>query len=123
MLVGVGALPNVELADAAGIGTGDGILVDEYGRTSAPDVCALGDVAAQLHHGARVRVEHHDNALRQGMTVAANLTGAARCRTPTRTGSGPTSTTTSSSPSATRATWTISCPRARWRSYGSPRSP
>jgi 3-phenylpropionate/trans-cinnamate dioxygenase ferredoxin reductase subunit len=38
-------------------------------------VWALGDVAAQLHHGVRVRVEHHDNALRQGATVAANLVG------------------------------------------------
>lgn len=77
VLVGVGARPNVELAVAAGIDTGDGILVDEYGRTSAPDVYALGDVAAQVHHGTRVRVEHHDNALRQGRTVAANLTGEA----------------------------------------------
>lgn len=75
LLVGVGALPNVELAREAGIATGDGILVDEYGRTSAPDVWALGDVASQLHHGRRVRVEHHDNALRQGQTVAANITG------------------------------------------------
>lgn len=75
VLVGVGAVPNVELAAAAGIATGDGILVDEFGRTSAPDVWALGDVAAQVHHGRRVRVEHHDNALRQGLTVAANLTG------------------------------------------------
>ncbi|HEV7651696.1 MAG TPA: FAD-dependent oxidoreductase [Actinophytocola sp.] len=75
VLVGVGARPNVELAEAAGIATGNGILVDEYGRTSAPEVWALGDVAAQLHHGVRVRVEHHDNAQRQGTTVAANLTG------------------------------------------------
>ncbi|MFC4852260.1 NAD(P)/FAD-dependent oxidoreductase [Actinophytocola glycyrrhizae] len=75
VLVGVGALPNVELAARAGIATGDGILVDEFGRTSALDVWALGDVAAQSHHGRRVRVEHHDNALRQGQTVAANLTG------------------------------------------------
>ena len=75
VLVGVGAQPNVELAQAAGIDTGDGILVDEYGRTSAPDVWALGDVAAQLHHGVRVRVEHHDNAQRQGTTVAHNLLG------------------------------------------------
>jgi 3-phenylpropionate/trans-cinnamate dioxygenase ferredoxin reductase subunit len=75
VLVGVGAVPNVELAASAGIDVDNGILVDEYGRTSAPDVYALGDVAAQLHHGRRVRVEHHDNALRQGTTVAANLTG------------------------------------------------
>jgi 3-phenylpropionate/trans-cinnamate dioxygenase ferredoxin reductase subunit len=76
VLVGVGARPNSELAAEAGIDTADGILVDEYGRTSAPDVWALGDVAAQQHHGRRVRVEHHDNALRQGQTIALNLTGA-----------------------------------------------
>lgn len=81
VVVGVGALPNTDLALSAGIATGDGILVDEYGRTSAPDVWALGDVAAQSHHGRRVRVEHHDNALRQGQTVAANLTGEAKPHT------------------------------------------
>jgi 3-phenylpropionate/trans-cinnamate dioxygenase ferredoxin reductase subunit len=81
VLVGVGARPNLELAAAAGIDTGDGILVDEYGRTSAPDVWALGDVAAQVHHGVRVRVEHHDNAQRQGATVAANLTGGTAAHT------------------------------------------
>jgi 3-phenylpropionate/trans-cinnamate dioxygenase ferredoxin reductase subunit len=81
VLVGVGALPNTELAAAAGIAVDDGILVDEYGRTSAPDVYAVGDVAAQLHHGRRIRVEHHDNALRQGRNVAVNLTGEARPHT------------------------------------------
>lgn len=75
LLVGVGAQPNVELAADAGVATGNGILVDEHGRTSAQDVWALGDVASQVHHGVRIRVEHHDNALRQGATVAANLTG------------------------------------------------
>lgn len=75
VLVGVGAVPNVELAVDAGIETGNGILTDECGRTSAPDVYALGDVAAQLHRGRRIRVEHHDNALRQGMSLAATLTG------------------------------------------------
>jgi 3-phenylpropionate/trans-cinnamate dioxygenase ferredoxin reductase subunit len=75
VVVGVGAQPNDDIALYAGLETGNGIHVDEYGRTSAPDVWALGDVAAQTHHGRRVRVEHHDNALRQGQTVAANLTG------------------------------------------------
>jgi 3-phenylpropionate/trans-cinnamate dioxygenase ferredoxin reductase subunit len=75
VLVGVGATPNVELAVTAGIETGNGILTDECGRTSAPDVYAIGDVAAQLHRGRRIRVEHHDNALRQGMALAATLTG------------------------------------------------
>jgi 3-phenylpropionate/trans-cinnamate dioxygenase ferredoxin reductase component len=81
VVIGVGALPNDDLARHAGIETGNGIHVDEFGRTSAPDVWALGDVAAQLHHGRRVRVEHHDNALRQGQTVAANITGEAKPHT------------------------------------------
>jgi 3-phenylpropionate/trans-cinnamate dioxygenase ferredoxin reductase subunit len=78
LLVGVGSEPNVELAQRAGIATGNGILVDEQGRTSAPQVYAVGDVAAQHHafYGRRIRVEHHDNAQRQGAALAAVLTGA-----------------------------------------------
>ncbi|HEY4017183.1 MAG TPA: FAD-dependent oxidoreductase [Pseudonocardiaceae bacterium] len=77
VLVGIGAVPNSELAQRAGLAVGNGILVDEYGRTSAPDVYAIGDVAARHHprYGQRIRVEHHDNALRQGLNLAANLTG------------------------------------------------
>jgi 3-phenylpropionate/trans-cinnamate dioxygenase ferredoxin reductase subunit len=77
VLVAVGSLPNVELAQAAGLATDNGITVDEYGRTSAPDVYAVGDVASRHHpaYGEPVRVEHHDNAIRQGVNLAANLTG------------------------------------------------
>ncbi|HEY3685943.1 MAG TPA: FAD-dependent oxidoreductase [Streptosporangiaceae bacterium] len=77
IVVGVGCEPNVELAADAGLPTGNGILVDAYAATAAPDVYAIGD-AAGLHHpryGRHVRVEHHDTAQRQGRRLAANLTG------------------------------------------------
>lgn len=78
VLVSVGSEPNVELAAQAGLATRNGIPVDEYGRTTAPRVYAIGDVAAQYHpvYRGRIRVEHHDNAVRQGANVAATLTGA-----------------------------------------------
>jgi 3-phenylpropionate/trans-cinnamate dioxygenase ferredoxin reductase subunit len=80
LVVGVGSLPNTELAERAGIAVDNGILVDEFGRTAVPHVHAAGDVARQYHPhvGERVRVEHHDTAQRQGAALAANLTGAAK---------------------------------------------
>jgi 3-phenylpropionate/trans-cinnamate dioxygenase ferredoxin reductase subunit len=77
VLVAVGSVPNVELAESAGLTVANGIVADEYGRTSAADVYAVGDVASRHHpeYGEPVRVEHHDNAIRQGVNLAANLTG------------------------------------------------
>jgi 3-phenylpropionate/trans-cinnamate dioxygenase ferredoxin reductase component len=76
VLVGVGSVPNTELAVEAGLDVDGGILTDEHGRTSAPDVYAVGDVAARLHHGRHVRVEHHDTAVRHGAALARTLLGA-----------------------------------------------
>ncbi|MBX6166640.1 MAG: FAD-dependent oxidoreductase [Thermobispora bispora] len=80
VVVGVGSVPNVELAERAGLRIDGGVVVDAYGRTSAPDVYAVGDVVSQYHprYGQWIRVEHHDTAVRQGANVAANLTGQAR---------------------------------------------
>ncbi|MDN5859917.1 MAG: FAD-dependent oxidoreductase, partial [Pseudonocardia sp.] len=77
LLVGVGSVPNAELAVDAGLEVEGGILTDEYGRTSAPDVYAIGDVAMRFHpeHGRRIRVEHHDTARRHGQNLARNLLG------------------------------------------------
>jgi 3-phenylpropionate/trans-cinnamate dioxygenase ferredoxin reductase subunit len=77
VLVAIGATPNVELALDAGIDVDGGILTDECGRTSAPDVYAIGDVASRFHsvYGRMFRVEHHDTAMRHGMNVARNLLG------------------------------------------------
>lgn len=77
LLVGVGSVPNVELAADAGLDVGRGILTDEFGRTSAPDVYAIGDVAERLYpaHGRRIRVEHHDTAVKHGENAARTLLG------------------------------------------------
>jgi len=70
--------PNVGLAEAAGVKTDNGILVDEHLRSSDPDVYAAGDLANAYHPGLgrHVRVEHWDNAIRQGRTAAHNMLGA-----------------------------------------------
>ncbi len=76
LVVGVGTVPNTELAADAGLAVGDGISVDEYFATTAPGVYAIGDVAAQdLPGHGRVRVEHHDTAIRHGRAVARNMLG------------------------------------------------
>ena len=79
VIVGIGVLPNVELAAAAGIACDNGIAVDEYCRTSDPGVYAIGDCVSQpsLRYGRRVRLESVDNAFEQAKTAAANLCGRA----------------------------------------------
>jgi 3-phenylpropionate/trans-cinnamate dioxygenase ferredoxin reductase subunit len=77
VVAGVGVVPNVELAQAAGLEVDNGILVNEYLETSAPDVLAAGDVANYLdvRAGKRRRAEHWDNAVEQGKHVARTLAG------------------------------------------------
>ncbi len=87
VIAGVGALPRIELAHRAGIEIIDGgVAVDEHLRTSVPEIYAAGDVASAWHPrlGRRLRVQHWDNAIRQGRTVAHNILGAheAYARTP-----------------------------------------
>ena len=78
IVVGIGATPNTDLAEAAGLKIEDGVLTDEHLRTSHPDVFAAGDVANALHPnvGRHLRVEHWDNAIAQGGTAARNMLGA-----------------------------------------------
>ena len=77
VVVGIGVIPNVELAEAAGMTVDNGIVVDDHLRTSALDVYAAGDVAnypdALL---GRRRVEHVDNAEAMGKKAGRNLAGA-----------------------------------------------
>lgn len=76
VLVAVGAAPNVELADAAGLDMGDGgVLVDATLRSSDPDVFGVGDIAAAEHpfFKTRIRTEHWANALKQPAVAAANM--------------------------------------------------
>lgn len=77
LVVGVGTVPNTELAEQAGLPAGHGIEVDECFATAAPGIYAIGDVAAQHlpGHGRRVRVEHHDTAIRHGRVAARNMLG------------------------------------------------
>jgi 3-phenylpropionate/trans-cinnamate dioxygenase ferredoxin reductase subunit len=78
VLVAIGMTPNTELLDGSGIEVDNGVVVDEFCRSSDPDVYAAGDVANAWDHerGDRVRVEHYDNAAKQGAAAAANMLGA-----------------------------------------------
>lgn len=78
VLVAVGAKPNIELAERAGLSVGDGgVLVDASLRTSDPDIYAVGDIAAAEHPllGTRIRTEHWANALKQPAVAAAGMLG------------------------------------------------
>ncbi len=77
VVVGVGASPRDELARDAGLTLANGIVVDEFLRTSAPDVFAAGDVAATWNpmYNQRIRMEHWANALNQGQTAGRNMLG------------------------------------------------
>ncbi|MCJ0903206.1 NAD(P)/FAD-dependent oxidoreductase [Rhodococcus sp. ARC_M6] len=77
VLIAVGALPNTELASAAGIAVDNGILVDAGLQSSDPDVVAVGDIAAAMHPilNSRIRVEHWANALNQPATAADTMLG------------------------------------------------
>jgi 3-phenylpropionate/trans-cinnamate dioxygenase ferredoxin reductase subunit len=76
VIVGVGAVPNVELAQAAGLATGNGIRVDPQMRTSEPHVLAVGDAASYRHWftGGDVRLESVQNATDQARLAARTVT-------------------------------------------------
>ena len=78
VLLAIGAVPNVELAETAGIEVDKGIVVDASLRSSDSKILAIGDVAQAFNTKLRrqLRVEHWDNAIRQGKLAAATLTGA-----------------------------------------------
>lgn len=79
-LLGVGALPNMELADDAGLACDRGILVDEDARTSDPSIFAIGDVTVRplSPYGRRVRLESVANAVEQAKQVASAIVGRPR---------------------------------------------
>jgi 3-phenylpropionate/trans-cinnamate dioxygenase ferredoxin reductase subunit len=76
-VVGIGVVPRVELARAAGLEVDNGIVVDQRLQTSAAGVFAAGDVANAWHpfYGRRIRVEHWANALNQGPAAARAMLG------------------------------------------------
>jgi 3-phenylpropionate/trans-cinnamate dioxygenase ferredoxin reductase subunit len=77
IVIGVGAAPRDELARRAGLAVDNGILVDEFLTTGDPRILAAGDVANAWHPllGARLRVEHWDNAIKQGQAAATTMLG------------------------------------------------
>jgi NADPH-dependent 2,4-dienoyl-CoA reductase/sulfur reductase-like enzyme len=78
VLVDQGGEPLADLAEAAGIAIDDGIVVDEFGRSSSPHVWAAGDVAEYpcLALNVIMRVEGSDHAEQHGRVVGANMAGA-----------------------------------------------
>jgi 3-phenylpropionate/trans-cinnamate dioxygenase ferredoxin reductase subunit len=80
VVVGVGVLPNVELAAEAGLPVASGIIVDEHLLTADPDISAIGDCAlfSSVRFGAPLRLESVQNATDQARCVAARLTGDAK---------------------------------------------
>jgi 3-phenylpropionate/trans-cinnamate dioxygenase ferredoxin reductase subunit len=76
VVVGIGIVPNSELLAAAGAAVDNGVVVDERCRTSLPDVYAAGDLANHRHPiFGRLRVEHWNNADRQGTFAARSMLG------------------------------------------------
>ncbi|GGU59487.1 NAD(P)/FAD-dependent oxidoreductase [Streptomyces lavendofoliae] len=77
VVVGIGVLPNTELASLAELQVGDGIVVDAHLRTDDPDVYALGDCARfpSPHAGRHIRLESVQNASDQAKVVAAGICG------------------------------------------------
>ncbi|MAP95599.1 MAG: pyridine nucleotide-disulfide oxidoreductase [Ponticaulis sp.] len=80
VLVGIGILPNEELAVGAGIACKNGILVDRDTRTNDGDIYAIGDCAHRplVHYGRDGRLESVHNAIEQGKIAAAHIVGKDR---------------------------------------------
>ncbi|HUY05957.1 MAG TPA: FAD-dependent oxidoreductase [Acidimicrobiales bacterium] len=77
IVVGVGVMPCVELAEASGLALDNGIVTDQYLATSSPDIYAAGDVANAWHplFDRHIRLEHWSAALNQGPVAARNMLG------------------------------------------------
>lgn len=77
VVVGIGLIPNTELAQASGLTVDNGVLVNEYAQTSDPDIFAAGDCTNHPNAslGRRLRLESVPNALEQARTAAAAICG------------------------------------------------
>ncbi|WIW50271.1 FAD-dependent oxidoreductase (plasmid) [Bradyrhizobium sp. 62B] len=78
VIVGIGAVPNVELARTAGLAINNGIALDELLATSDPDIFGAGDCCSFPHrlYNERIRLEAWRSAQQQGAAAAANMLGA-----------------------------------------------
>ncbi len=79
VVAGIGVTPNVELAQSTGLQVDNGIVVDEFLRTSDPNIYAAGDVAnfSNPALGKRLRMEHEDNANTMGRAAGMAMAGKA----------------------------------------------
>jgi 3-phenylpropionate/trans-cinnamate dioxygenase ferredoxin reductase subunit len=77
VVIGIGVVPNEELAAEAGLAVDNGIIVDEFGRTEDSNIYAAGDCTSHPSalYSRRVRLESVHNAMAQAKVVAANLCG------------------------------------------------
>jgi NADPH-dependent 2,4-dienoyl-CoA reductase/sulfur reductase-like enzyme len=77
VVIGIGIIPNVELAASAGLCCDDGIIVDEFGATSVADIYAAGDAVKypDAFHGRAIRSENWMHAQNQAVRVARNMLG------------------------------------------------
>ncbi len=77
VVIGVGIVPNTELASAAGLEIDDGIVVDDHCRTADANIYAVGDCTSHPNaiYDRRLRLESVHNALEQAKTAAANICG------------------------------------------------
>ena len=77
VIIGIGVIPNIELAEAAGLETGNGIEVNEFCQSSDPDIYAAGDVTWHYNpiYERHIRLESVPNATEQGKVVANHING------------------------------------------------
>jgi 3-phenylpropionate/trans-cinnamate dioxygenase ferredoxin reductase component len=77
VVVGIGIEPVVDVLESSGLNIDNGVLVDEYCQTNVSGIYAAGDVANHYHpvFKQRIRVEHWQNAIKQGAAAARNMLG------------------------------------------------
>ncbi len=77
VIVGVGIEPAVDVLEGSGIHLDNGVIVDEYCQTNVSGMYAAGDIANHYHpiFNRRIRVEHWQNAIKQGAAAARNMLG------------------------------------------------
>ncbi len=77
VIVGIGIIPNIELAEAAGLECGNGIIVNDHCQTSNPDIYAIGDCSNHPNPllGRRLRLESVPNAMEQARVSVTNMLG------------------------------------------------